>query len=172
MYQMIVVDDEAELREGISNYFPWESLNIRVTGIFENGRTAFAYLKAHPVDIVLTDIRMPFIDGLELIEKAKSVSPSTCYVILSGYREFEYAKKGLLLGVKDYILKPTKYSQIYEVFSRITAELDHSAAAERQMCIRDRDMYPHKSDNQNQPDSLQRLPEMHFPLQAPFQLLL
>ncbi len=131
MYQMIVVDDEAELREGISNYFPWESLNIRVTGIFENGRTAFAYLKAHPVDIVLTDIRMPFIDGLELIEKAKSVSPSTCYVILSGYREFEYAKKGLLLGVKDYILKPTKYSQIYEVFSRITAELDHSAAAER-----------------------------------------
>ena len=131
MYQMIVVDDEAELREGISNYFPWESLNIRVTGIFENGRTAFAYLKAHPVDIVLTDIRMPFIDGLELIEKAKAVSPSTCYVILSGYREFEYAKKGLLFGVKDYILKPTKYSQIYEVFSRITAELDHSAAAER-----------------------------------------
>ena len=105
MYQMIVVDDEAELREGISNYFPWESLNIRVTGIFENGRTAFAYLKAHPVDIVLTDIRMPFMDGLELIEKAKAVSPSTCYVILSGYREFEYAKKGLLLGVKDYILK-------------------------------------------------------------------
>lgn len=121
---MIVVDDEAELREGISNYFPWDSLGIRITGIFENGRTAFAYLKTHTVDIVLTDIRMPLMGGLELIERAREISPSTCYVILSGYREFEYAKKGLSLGVKDYIVKPTKYSQIYEVFSRITAELD------------------------------------------------
>lgn len=131
MYEMIVVDDEAELREGISNYFPWESLNIRVTGIFENGKTAFSYIKTHPVDIVLTDIRMPLMGGLELIERAKAVSPKTVYVILSGYREFEYAKKGLLLGVKDYILKPTKYSQIYEVFSRITAELDHAEAGRR-----------------------------------------
>ena len=128
---MIIVDDEAELREGISNYFPWESLNIHVAGIFENGKTALAYMKTHGVDIMLTDIRMPFMDGLELIERAKAVSPQTAYVILSGYREFEYAKKGLLLGVKDYILKPTKYSQIYEVFSRITAELDHASAGRR-----------------------------------------
>lgn len=128
MYEMIVVDDEAELREGISSYFPWESLHIHVAGIFENGKTAFSYIKSHPVDIVLTDIRMPFMDGLELIRRAKLVSPQTVYVILSGYREFEYARNGLLLGVKDYILKPTKYSQLYEVFSRITAELDHRSA--------------------------------------------
>jgi len=125
MYEMIIVDDEVELREGISSYFPWDSLQIRIVGIFENGRTAYAYLKEHPVDIVLTDIKMPFMDGLELIEKAKKLSLSTCYVILSGYREFEYAKKGMHLGVKDYIVKPTKYSQIYEVFSGITAELGH-----------------------------------------------
>ncbi len=129
---MIIVDDEAELREGISNYFPWDSLGIQVAGIFENGRTAFAYLKAHQVDIVLTDIRMPLMGGLELIEHAKEISPSTCYVILSGYREFEYAKKGLLLGVKDYIVKPTKYSQIYQVFSRITAELDCRGTARQE----------------------------------------
>lgn len=127
MYEMIVVDDEAELREGISSYFPWESLNIHVAGIFENGRTALTYIREHSVDIVLTDIRMPLMDGLSLIEKAKRISSKTVYVILSGYREFEYAKRGLLLGVKDYILKPTKYSQIYEVFSRITAELDQRA---------------------------------------------
>ena len=129
---MIVVDDETELREGISNYFPWQSLNICVSGMFENGRTALAYIENHPVDIVLTDIKMPFMDGLELIEKAKDISPDICYVILSGYREFEYAQKGLLLGVKDYILKPTRYSQIYEVFSRITADLDHHMKSEGQ----------------------------------------
>lgn len=131
MYRMIIVDDEAELREGISNYFPWGSLNICVAAIFENGKTALAYLKTHPVDIVLTDIRMPFMDGLELIEQAKRILPSTYYVILSGYREFEYAKTGMALGVKDYILKPTKYAQLYEVFSRITAELDHQIQIER-----------------------------------------
>lgn len=124
MYRMIVVDDEEELREGISNYFPWEKLNIQIVGIFENGKVAYSYIKTHSVDIVLTDIRMPFMDGLELIEKAKSIAPSISYVILSGYREFEYAKRGLSLGVKDYILKPTKYSQIYEVFSRLTTELN------------------------------------------------
>lgn len=127
MYEMIIVDDEAELREGISSYFPWESLNIHVAGMFENGKTALAFMKTHKVDIMLTDIRMPFMDGLSLIERGKGISPQTVYVILSGYREFEYAKKGMLLGVKDYILKPTKYSQIYEVFSRITAELDYAA---------------------------------------------
>ena len=106
MYQMIVVDDEAELREGISNYFPWESLNIRVTGIFENGRTAFAYLKAHPVDIVLTDIRMPFMDGLELSRLIRKELPDTEIIILSGYQEFEYAKEAIKLGVAQYLSKP------------------------------------------------------------------
>lgn len=71
MYQMIVVDDEAELREGISNYFPWESLNIRVTGIFGERADGLCLSEGPPVDIVLTDIRMPFMDGLELIEKAR-----------------------------------------------------------------------------------------------------
>lgn len=137
MYEMIVVDDEAELREGISSYFPWESLNIHVVGVFENGRAALSYVKTHPVDIVLTDVRMPFMDGLELIERAKAVSPETCYVILSGFREFEYAKKGLLLGVKDYILKPTKYSQIFEVFSRITAELDNQGKGREDLTEQD-----------------------------------
>ena len=130
MYQMIVVDDETELREGISNYFPWEKLNIQIVGIFENGKAAYSYIKTHSVDIVLTDIKMPFMDGLELIERVKAIAPLACYVILSGYREFEYAKRGMTLGVKDYIVKPTKYSQIYEVFSRITAELDMRTGTE------------------------------------------
>ena len=81
MYEMIVVDDEAELREGISSYFPWESLNIHVAGIFENGRMALTYIREHSVDIVLTDIRMPLMDGLSLIEKAKRISSKTVYEI-------------------------------------------------------------------------------------------
>lgn len=127
MYQLIVVDDETELREGISNYFPWESIGIEVAGIFENGNAALAYIRTNPVDIVLTDVRMPVMGGLELIEKAAPAYPFIRFVILSGYRDFDYAKKGMLLGVRDYIVKPTKYSQILEVFTRITAELDHRA---------------------------------------------
>lgn len=124
MYQLIIVDDEYEIRNGISNYFPWNSIKFEVSGLFKNGQLAYDYIQNNHVDVLLTDIRMPIMDGLELIDKVNQANKNIYSVILSGHKDFEYAKQGIRLGVKDYIVKPTKYAQLHEIFSRIAGELD------------------------------------------------
>ena len=130
MVKVYLVEDEIIIRQSIKNSIDWEKEGYEFVGDASDGELALPVILKEKPDILITDIRMPFMDGLELIERVKAIAPSACYVILSGYREFEYAKRGMTLGVKDYIVKPTKYSQIYEVFSRITAELDMRTGTE------------------------------------------
>ena len=95
MYQVIIVDDEAKIRNGIAGLFPWSQLGFEIAGCFSNGKAAYEYTLANHVDLVLSDIRMPIMDGLELSEKLLE-KRDIKIIFFSGYQDFEYEIKELL----------------------------------------------------------------------------
>lgn len=124
MYKLIIVDDEPEIRKGISQYFPWEDLGFTVVSLFEDGKHAYEYICQHPIDVVLCDINMPVISGLDLARLIHDNYPKIQIVFLSGYSKFSYAQQALEYNVKSYILKSAKYNELIRVFTRIHTELD------------------------------------------------
>lgn len=128
MYSLLIADDEFELRNGLCKYFPWEEVGFEVVGHVENGRQALAFIENHPVDVLLCDIKMPVMDGLELAEELHTRRLPVKVIFLSGYRSFEFAQKALALGVKDYIVKSTKFNELVNVFKKIRQDLDEESA--------------------------------------------
>ena len=124
MLNLVIVDDEFEIVNGLSNYFPWNDIGYVISGSFTSPTEAFDFItEKGKTDVLLTDIRMPEMSGIELCRKVLEVRPSTRCVIISGYREFEYARSCMELGIRDFIVKPTKYNEIRDVFSKIRDEL-------------------------------------------------
>lgn len=124
MYQLILVEDDDQIRSGLSRFFPWERLGFVMAASFENGLQALQYVRSHRVDVILTDIRMPVMDGLEMLEKMRLENLEAYVVILSAYQEFSYAQKAIELGVSNYIVKSTKYDELVQVFERIHHSLE------------------------------------------------
>lgn len=127
MYHLMIVDDEEKIRSGIANYFPWNELGFEVVYLAEDGQAAFDYLLSGEavVDIILCDIMMPLVSGLDLLEMLQENGMQELRVVLlSGYAEFEYAQRAMKYGVKDYLLKPTRYQELAQVFREIKEELD------------------------------------------------
>ena len=121
-YSILLVDDESCARKLIEeriNKMP----GVTVAGSLANGISAQKYLYEHVVDIVITDIKMPLMDGLQLIEFIQQFSPYCPRVLISGYEEFEYAKKAIRYGVKEYLLKPLNFKQIVSVVENCCREV-------------------------------------------------
>ena len=112
--KMIIADDERVIRETISTIIDWKQYDIQLVGLCKNGLEAYDMILDESPDIVLTDIRMPGMDAMELIEKAAEIDSPPQFILLSGYGEFEYAKKAMKYGVRHYLLKPCRQSQILE----------------------------------------------------------
>lgn len=127
MYKVILVDDEYMILAGLQKIIDWHSLNIEVVGAFKSGQEALDYLAGHPVDIVITDITMPNMTGLEFIKTAKMRGHHFRFVILSGYQEFEYAQQGMALGATNYLLKPINKVELANNMSKIVAQLETEA---------------------------------------------
>ncbi|HKM08183.1 MAG TPA: response regulator [Sphaerochaeta sp.] len=127
MYSLVIIDDETELLEGLSQYFPWEKIGFTVAQAFSDGRSALAFCKTHSVDVVLTDIRMPFISGLDLIQELQTAQYVPLFCIMSAYESFDYAKKAIAYGVQDYLLKPSSFEDIEKTFLKIRTILDCNA---------------------------------------------
>ncbi len=127
MYKLLIVDDEAEIRNGISQYFPWHEVGFEVVNQCENGKKALHYIEIHPVDVILCDIRMPVMSGLELAKQLHESKTNIKIIFLSGYRDFEYAKQALAYDVKNYIVKPTKFDELLQIFSELKVELDEAS---------------------------------------------
>ena len=104
--KMLVVDDEYMILEGMRHLLPYHEYQVEIVHTAENAEEALDYFNHHPVDIVLTDVSMPDMTGLEMIQQMKEISPETHFIIMSGFQEFEYARKALLLGAIDYLVKP------------------------------------------------------------------
>ena len=111
--RILFVDDEAIVREGLKKCIDWEVNGFEVVGAAENGEKALAYLGQLSVNIVVTDIKMPVMDGLELIRNSRESGYDSKFLILSGYDDFQYAQRALRYGADDYITKPFKPSLLY-----------------------------------------------------------
>lgn len=98
MYTVYLADDEQLIREGLAQTIPWDSLGLQLIGTAEDGRQALKEIREKKPDIVLTDIRMPYLDGLDLIGKIREVHPDCRVVIITGHGEFSYAKTAIQLG--------------------------------------------------------------------------
>jgi len=116
---VLIVDDEKMVREGIVATLPWEELHLKVVGTAANGRDALSLIRNLKPHIVLTDIRMPFLDGLGLMEAIQQEAPQIKTIILSAYDEFEYARKALKLGAVDYLIKPIQAEELVAVLRRV-----------------------------------------------------
>ncbi|THF76554.1 response regulator [Cohnella fermenti] len=122
-HKLVIVDDEANIREGLAG-FEWDTLGIELAGTCENGLEVLRSFEEEPADLLLADIRMPWMDGLELAEKIKSRYPSTRIVILTGYSDFELVRSSLRCGVSDYLLKPSAKEDLIKAFSPLVSMLN------------------------------------------------
>jgi len=129
MYTLVIVDDETELLEGLSQYFPWESIGFSVSGSFTDARSALAFCKDHHPDVLLTDIRMPFMSGLQLIKELKQFPSPPQFCIMSAYDDFGYAKEAIGYGVLEYLVKPSSFEEIKQTFEKIRHVLDGTTPA-------------------------------------------
>lgn len=130
MYRILFVDDEILVRDSISEIIPWNALGFELVGTCENGRDAVAFLEKYPVDVVITDIAMPYMDGLELSKYVYEHFPKTIVVIFSGYDSFSYAKLAIRYRVSEYILKPVTARELAEVLEKIREKLHESQREE------------------------------------------
>lgn len=124
LYKIMLVDDEEEVRTSIIKQVDWEKLGFRVVSDAENGEDALEKIDIYEPDVIMTDIRMPYMDGLSLIEKVHSKYPTVKFLIFSGFDDFEYAKEAIRLGVSEYILKPINSEELSEIFNKIKKNLD------------------------------------------------
>ena len=124
MYKLLIVDDEEIIRRSIARILDWESLGFSSVRQAEDGRQALEMSLSDPPDLVLADIRMPFMDGLELAEALREKLPATCVVILSGHNEFALAQQAIGAGVLDYILKPLGAASLTAKMKEIKEKLD------------------------------------------------
>lgn len=112
MIKVIVADDEIRVCNLVCNLVNWESFNMKIVGTAHDGLSAYELIEKENPDLIITDIRMPGMDGLTLISKAKSICPEAEIIIISGYRDFEYAQNAIRYGVNDYLLKPIKKDEL------------------------------------------------------------
>ncbi|WP_372661753.1 response regulator [Cohnella sp.] len=125
MYKLLIVDDEKETRIGLRNYFPWQEIGFEIAGEAENGSDALSIMENEHIDVVLSDIKMPVMNGVELASEIFRKRLPVKVVFLSGHKEFEYAQKAIIYGVKNYIIKPTKYDELVEIFKALSDELSN-----------------------------------------------
>ena len=123
MYKVLIVDDSPIIREGICRMLNWENLGFRIAGTAESGSAALKFLETQPCDLILTDIRMPDMDGIELIRRVRERGLDAETIIISAYREFEYAKEAMQLGVNHYLIKPISIEILTETVLILRTEL-------------------------------------------------
>jgi len=119
MYKVIIADDEPKVAQLIKNLIDWEALNLEHAATAHDGYEALDLIKKYNPDIVITDVRMPGYDGIELIKNAKEFNQNIDFIIVSGYQHFDYAYNAIKYGVKDYFLKPLKKSEINATLSKM-----------------------------------------------------
>ena len=120
MLRVLIADDESKVCQLIEKLVDWDALGMEVVAVAENGIEALEKIKEFHPDIVITDIRMPGYDGLDLIRLGKEEAPKAEFVIISGYRHFEYAQMAIRYGVNAYLLKPIKKDELTETLKRLS----------------------------------------------------
>ena len=129
MYQILIADDESIIREGIKCLFDWESLGFTICGEAVNGEQAYQEILRLRPDVVLLDIRMPGLSGIDVIREVRSAGYEGNIIILSGYSDFKYAQEAIRYGVHSYLTKPVDEDELQSALLAIRGQLDAKAAA-------------------------------------------
>lgn len=132
MIKVVIADDEKRFREYMERVLDWEALDFKICGIASNGEQVLELLENVRPDIALLDINMPKMDGLVLTEKLKDISPDTYVVFITGYSEFEYARKAVKLGVSEYLLKPFSKEELSKVMLKLKENILKKKEDEKQ----------------------------------------
>ncbi|MGN1141576.1 MAG: response regulator [Oliverpabstia sp.] len=123
MYRLLIVDDEEIEREGMTNFISWAEYDIELAGTAWNGVEGYQKIQTEKPDIVITDIKMPVMNGIELIHKTRENFPEIIFIVLSGYGEYEFMSQAMREGVKYYVLKPCDEKKIIEVIEKVKEEI-------------------------------------------------
>ena len=124
MYRLIIADDEKLILDGLTTCVDWDKLGFEIIATCSDGEQVIDYLDSVPVDVVLTDIRLGYVTGIDIAKYIKEAHLPCKVVFISAYKEFEYALQGIQYGVEDYILKPTKVSDLEQTFCKVKQRLD------------------------------------------------
>ncbi len=132
MIKLFLVEDEIVMRDGIKKHIDWEKEGIEFVGEASDGELALPMILETRPDILLTDIKMPFMDGLQLSERVRKELPDTRIIILSGYDEFSYAQEAVRLGVTEYLLKPISPSALLKSIKSVAAKIEEERKPEEE----------------------------------------
>lgn len=119
MYKVVIIDDEKKICNLIVTLGNWQRYDMQVVDVCYDGEEGLNSIRTHLPDLVLTDVRMPVYDGLELVRQAAELNIPSSFVIISGYKYFEYAYSAFKYGVIDYLLKPIEQDQLNEVLKKV-----------------------------------------------------
>ncbi len=135
MYQIVIVDDEKEISSGFAQYFPWNTLGYSVVKSFSGAQEALDYIMCNTVDVVVSDVMMPGMNGVELAQKIhESGMPYKPSIILfTAYEKFEYARQAVRYGCMDYLLKSMEYEELIDAFQKIRKRLDGASAEQKKV---------------------------------------
>ncbi len=133
MYKIAIVDDESIIRRGLTHNINWNELGYEVIGTASDGEEGLELMQQQKPDIVISDIRMPVLDGLEMVRKARQLRLPCKVILMSGYEEFRYAQCAINLKVEKYLLKPINNDDLIRVVQRVTRQIDAERQLERQI---------------------------------------
>lgn len=133
MYTIAIIDDESIIRRGIAQSIDWNDLGYEVVGTASDGEEGLALMKEKKPDIVISDIRMPVLDGLEMVRQARRLHLPCSFILMSGYEEFRYAQCAVNLKVEKYLLKPIDNEELLKVVRRVTRQIEAERKLERQI---------------------------------------
>lgn len=132
LFKIIIIDDEPLIRNGLKKMFPWHDFDMQIAETFANGTLALEYIKLHPIDLVITDIKMPVMSGLDFMKECQRQNIKTKFIILSGFSDFEYVKRAAQIGIENYLLKPIDTHEmtqtLLQVKDKLIAEQKHKLA--------------------------------------------
>jgi len=134
-YSVFIADDEPLARKGLGTLIQSRSAEWDVRGMFSDGSEALCAVRKNPVDVILADVRMPRVDGLELARALQLASPDTVIIVMSGYREFDYARKALKSGVVDFLVKPIEEAELFSALDHARAEIERRRTFRRQAVV-------------------------------------
>ena len=132
MYKLLIVDDEEIEREGMAQFIPWEKYQVELAGTAWNGLEGYEKVKSLKPDIVLTDIKMPVMNGIEFIKKVRKELPDIEFIVLSGYGEYEFTSQAMEEGIRHYILKPCDEEKIAEVIDKVKHKISERRSRKEQ----------------------------------------
>jgi two-component system, response regulator YesN len=124
MYDLVIIDDEAIMLEGLTEFIKWNDLGFNIKKTFSSGELAIEYLRSEPADVVLTDIQMDSVSGIDIARFLHETGNRARVVFLSAYRDFEYARKAIAYKVLYYLLKPIQIDEVKTLFVQIRDDLD------------------------------------------------